>query len=213
MNLFLIDVDNTLYSKELGVFDAIDKRINEYMKNLLGMRDDEINKLRLSYWSKYGTTMSGLIKHYNIDPYRFLDYVHDIDVGALIKPNPALLEKIKKIEAVKIAFTNAPKSHAIRVLDALGITDQFVDIFDIISAEFRGKPDRYAYDKIIKKTKADSYVMIDDWEVNLKTAKSMGMFTILVGENCSDNVDLCIKRFEDIEEDVFDIKKAALRTY
>ncbi len=208
MNLFLIDVDNTVYPKHLGVFDAIDMRINQYMKNLLGMSDEQIDKLRKFYWNKYGTTMSGLIKHYHIDPYHFLDYVHDIDIGSLIKPNPLLFNKINSIKAVKIAFTNAPKKHAVRVLEALGIIELFVDIFDIISADFRGKPNRYAYEKIINKTKADKYAMIDDWEVNLKTAKTLGLFTILVGEGCVDGVDLCIKRFEDIKEESLQFRKA-----
>ncbi len=207
MNLFLIDVDNTVYPKQLGVFDAIDVRINQYMKNLLGMSDEQIDKLRKFYWNKYGTTMSGLIKHYHIDPYHFLDYVHDIDIESLIKPNPLLFNKIKSIKAVKIAFTNAPKKHAVRVLEALGIIDLFVDIFDIISANFKGKPNRYAYEKIINKTKADRYAMIDDWEVNLKTAKALGFFTILVGESCVDGVDLCIKRFEDIKEESMQFRK------
>ncbi len=208
MNLFLIDVDNTVYPKHLGVFDAIDMRINQYMKNLLGMSDEQIDKLRKFYWNKYGTTMSGLIKHYHIDPYHFLDYVHDIDIESLIKPNPLLFNKINSIKAVKIAFTNAPKKHAVRVLEALGIIELFVDIFDIISADFRGKPNRYAYEKIINKTKADKYAMIDDWEVNLKTAKTLGFFTILVGEGCVDGVDLCIKRFEDIKEESLQFRKA-----
>ncbi len=200
MNLFLIDIDNTVYPKQLGVFDAIDIRINQYMKNLLGMNDEQIDKLRKFYWNKYGTTMSGLIKHYHIDPYRFLDYVHDIDVESLIKPNPLLFHKINSIKAVKIAFTNAPKKHAVRVLEALGIIELFVDIFDIISADFKGKPNRYAYEKIINKTKADRYAMIDDWEVNLKTAKELGFFTVLVSKEHTKNVDLCVQRFEDLDE-------------
>ncbi len=200
MNLFLIDVDNTVYPRQLGVFDAIDKKINEYMRSLLGIECNEINKLRELYWNKYGTTMSGLIKHYNIDPYYFLEYVHDIDVKSLIKPNHELLKKLKSINAVKIAFTNAPKKHAIAVLESLGIIDQFVDIFDIISAEFRGKPDKYAYERVINTTKADRYAMIDDWSINLQTAKFFDIFTILVGDKCSNDVDLCIKKFEDVNE-------------
>ncbi len=200
MNLFLIDVDNTLYPRHLGVFNAIDVKINEYMEHKLGIDASIINRLRLLYWNKYGTTMAGLIKHYNIDPYDFLEYVHDIDVESLLKPNPELLSKIKSIDAVKIAFTNAPKKHAVRVMESLGIIDQFVDIFDIISADFKGKPDNYAYQKVVRKTKADGYAMIDDYGVNLKTAKDMGIFTILVGKDCPDYADLCVEKFEDIQE-------------
>ena len=201
MNLFLIDVDNTLYPETLGVFGFIDEKINEYMKIKLNMADGEIKNKRIYYRKQYGTTMAGLIRHYKIDPYYFFEYVHDIDVYSLIKPNPKLLEKIDKIKAVKVAFTNAPKHHAVKVLDALGIIDRFVDIFDIISSDFVGKPNRYPYEKILDMTKASSYMMADDWEVNLKTAKEFNMFTILIGKTESDAADIAVERFESIPLD------------
>ena len=203
VNLFLIDVDNTLYPKESGIFDLIDVKINRYMQEVLNMDKKTVNKTRLHYWSKYGTTMAGLIKHHNIDPYHFLDYVHDINIKGVIKPNSKILEKLKQINAVKIAFTNAPKNHAEQVLNALDIIDQFVDIFDIESSDFIGKPNRYPYEKIMNLAKAQKYIMADDWEKNLKTAKELGIVTILVGKKESEIPDLCVERFEDIPLDIF----------
>jgi putative hydrolase of the HAD superfamily len=204
MKLFLIDVDNTLYPQTSGIFDLIDKRINSYMKKFLNMNEKTINQTRLYYWNKYGTTMSGLIKHHNIDPYHFLDYTHDIDVSKNIKQNQEVLLKLKQINAVKIAFTNAPKKHAQQILNALGIIDQFIDIFDIISADFIGKPNKYPYEKIINLTKAKSYFMADDWEKNLKTAKELGVYTILIGSKESDSADLVFEKFEDIPAEIFE---------
>lgn len=201
MNLFLIDVDNTLYSKELGVFRVIDEKINEYMKIVLKMGSDEISITRMRYQNQYGTTMAGLIRHYRIDPNYFLEYVHDVDIKSLVQTNSALLKKLKSLNAVKIAFTNAPKYHAVTILNALGVTDQFVDIFDIISSDFIGKPNSYPYEKIMRLAKADRYIMADDMEVNLKTAKNIGCTTILVGKSSSKDIDLCVDRFEDIPED------------
>ncbi len=202
MKLFLIDVDNTLYPRQMGVFDIIDKKINEYMEKVLNIEATLVNKIRLFYWNRYGTTMTGLIRHYNINPYHFLDYVHDVDVKSVLKPNPQLKSKLQELPFVKIAFTNAPKKHAINVLEALGIIDQFVDIFDITSSDFIGKPNRYPYEKIMAFTKAKEYIMADDWPQNLFTAKQMGIKTVLVGEDATGNapfVDVCVTRFEQIE--------------
>ncbi len=195
----MIDVDNTLYPQEAGIFDLVDKRINEYMIKFLGMDAKEVPRKRIEYWHTYGTTMAGLMKHFNIDPYHFLEFTHDVDIDGRIKPNKTLREKLQKIEAVKIAFTNAPLTHAKRVLELLGIIDQFVDIFDIISADFIGKPHKYPYQKIVKLTKAEKYIMADDVDRNVKTAKQLGMFAIHIGDN-KEVADLAVKRFEEIPE-------------
>ncbi|WP_025270351.1 pyrimidine 5'-nucleotidase [Hippea sp. KM1] len=201
MKVFLVDVDNTLYPEESGVFELVDKRINSYMVEFLGMDEKEVPRKRIEYWHTYGTTMAGLMRHYNIDPYHFLEYTHDVDLDSLIKPNPALREKLKKMEAVKIAFTNAPLKHAQKVLSLLGVEDLFVDIFDIISADFIGKPHKYPYVKIINQTKAEDYIMADDFERNIETAKSLGIFSIHVGKHASKG-HLNVRFFEDIPIDV-----------
>ncbi len=198
MNLFLIDVDNTLYPKDSGIFDQIDQKINDYMEKFLEMDKITINKTRIDYWNRYGTTMSGLIRHYNINVEHFLQYTHDIDIASHLKPNKQLKEKLKQINAAKIAFTNAPKHHAENILNALGIIDQFIDIFDIISADYIGKPNTYPYLKIMNLANADRYIMADDWAKNLKTAKHLGIFTILIGKENTQDFDLCIEKFEDI---------------
>ncbi len=202
--VFLIDVDNTLYPPEKGVFNVIDKRINRYMEEVLHIEPSLVNKIRLFYWNRYGTTMTGLIRHYNINPHHFLSYVHDVDVSSILKPNPALREKLRDIPMVKVAFTNAPKKHAINVLEALGIIDLFVDIFDITSADFMGKPNRYPYEKLMNFLGANSYVMADDWVQNLLTAKELGFKTVLVSPQSSDDVDICVRRLEDIEPEVLE---------
>ncbi len=201
MKVFLIDLDNTLYPAELGVFDLVDKRINEYMIKFLGMKPEEVPRKRIEYWHTYGTTMAGLMRHYKIDPYHFLEFTHDIELENIIKPNPKLREKLQRIDAVKIVFTNAPKKHAERILELLGVIDQFVDIFDIISADFIGKPHRYPYQKIANLTKARGYVMADDVDKNVKTAKELGMFTIQIGKK--DGLGhLNVELFEEIPESI-----------
>ena len=183
MKVFLIDVDNTVYPQEAGIFDLVDKRINEYMIKFLDMDPEEVPRKRIEYWHTYGTTMAGLMKHYHIDPNHFLEFTHDVELDGLIKPNPQLREKLKKMDAVKIAFTNAPLKHAKKVLELVGIIDLFVDIFDIISSDFIGKPHKYPYKKIVELTKAKTYLMADDVDRNIKTAARLGMFTIHISKD------------------------------
>ncbi len=201
MKVFLVDLDNTLYPSDMGVFDLVDRRINEYMIKFLGMTKEEVPRKRIEYWHTYGTTMAGLMKHYGIDPHHFLEYTHDIDLTGLIKPNPHLREKLKRLEAVKIVFTNAPLKHAQTVLEMLGVIDLFVDIFDIVSADFIGKPHKYPYQKIMQLTKAEKYIMADDMESNLKTAKEFGIYTIHVGTQNGVG-HLNVEKFEKIPEEL-----------
>lgn len=200
--VILIDVDNTLYPRSEGIFDVIDSKIHKYMKELLSLNDEQIENLRTYYFSQYGSSLAGLVKNYNIDPEHFLKYVHDVDIRSKLKPNKQLREKLRTIDAVKVAFTNAPIEHAQNVLEVLGVIDQFIEIFDIYRAHFIGKPNMLPYKTIIRQTKANKYVMVDDQKVNLLTAKQLNMSTVLVSEEKFSEFDICIESFEDIPKDI-----------
>ena len=200
--VILIDVDNTLYPRSEGVFDIINAKIHKYMKELLNLNDEQIENLRISYFSQYGSSLAGLIKDYNVDPEHFLKYVHDVDIRSKLKPNKQLKEKLRTIDAVKIAFTNAPIEHAQKVLESLGVIDQFIEIFDIYRAHFIGKPNMLPYKTIVKQTKADKYAMVDDQKVNLLAAKQLNMFIVLISEEKFSEVDMCIETFKDIPNDI-----------
>jgi FMN phosphatase YigB (HAD superfamily) len=50
MEFILFDLDNTLYSAEQEVFSLIDRRINDYMVEIVGIPLDEVDDLRRTYW-------------------------------------------------------------------------------------------------------------------------------------------------------------------
>lgn len=197
MKTFFIDLDKTLYKPQSGIFEAINSNIKKFMLEYLDIQDKSIENLRVYYVKTYGSTLMGLMKHYNINPEKFLQYAHNIDLSS-ISVNYALKEKLKKIEGKKIIFTSAPKHHALKVLERLDILDQFNDIFDIFESDFIAKPNKKPYIKIIQKFPSPLYTMIDDMEQNLITAKTFRFKTILVNKNKSVNVDLCVENFEDI---------------
>jgi len=185
----LFDLDNTLYPKEAGIFSCMDKRINTYMHQYIGISSKDADRLRKDYWQKYGLTLIGLMMHHNVNPEHYLLYVHNIELKKYLKPDLIFSKGIDELDYQKILFTNSCGFYAQKVLDALHLRHFFSLIFDIRKADFMPKPDIYPYKKIlaILNMLPENCVMVDDSLPNLKTANDIGMKTILVGsdENAS----------------------------
>ena len=197
MKTIIFDLDNTLYPPSLNLFSLIDRRINRYMHEKLGIPESEVDSLRRHYWQVYGVTLSGLMINYHIDPEDYLAFVHDVELQHILKPDYRLRHVLKNIESRKVIFTNGSAGHAENVLTALGIEDVFQEIFDVRVASFRPKPFPEPYLKILETMdmRGEDCVMVDDIPDNLKTAKELGMKTILVG-SCRDHeyIDLCLEK-------------------
>ncbi|WP_429885695.1 pyrimidine 5'-nucleotidase [Geoalkalibacter halelectricus] len=183
MNVNIFDLDNTLYAPERELFSLIDVRINRYMCEVVGIPAAQVDGLRRAYWQKYGVTLGGLMRHYQVDPEDYLEYVHDVDVQARLYPDPGLRAALSALDGLKVVFTNGSRGHAERVLEALGLGDQFSAIFDIRVADYRPKPYADPYQAVLRHLGAQGSqcVMVEDSLPNLKTAKELGMSTVLVG--------------------------------
>jgi putative hydrolase of the HAD superfamily len=193
MDVLLFDLDNTLYPPERELFNLIDVRINRFMREQVGIPAAEVDNLRREYWAAYGVTLQGLIRHYNVDPEAYLHYVHDVDVTDRLAPDPELRDMLAALPQRKAVFTNGSSCHADRVTAALGITEQFEKIFDIRVANYRPKPWPEPYHAVLAALAVppERCTMIEDSRENLRTAKQLGMATILVGTGATpDFVDL-----------------------
>ena len=184
MEFILFDLDNTLYPVGQEVFCLMDLRINRYMVEVVGISPEEVDDLRHSYWKRYGLTMRGLMRHHGVDPEDYLSYVHDIDVGGMLRPNPELYQALQSLPLRRAVFTNSSLDHSERVLDALGLNGAFEAIFDIRVAGYLPKPCPEPYHAVLDRLSvpAAHCIMVDDAPENLRTAKELGMGTILVGE-------------------------------
>jgi len=182
MEAIIFDLDNTLYPPERELFSLIDVRINRYMCEVVGIPPEEVDGLRRRYWAEYGVTLQGLIRHYGVDAEDYLEYVHDVDVAGRLAADPELRLALQGIPQRKAIFTNGSRGHARRVLDTLGLTDLFEEIFDIRIASYRPKPFPDPYHKVLEclALPASRCVMVEDTLDNLRTAKDLGMGTILV---------------------------------
>ncbi|SDD79274.1 MULTISPECIES: pyrimidine 5'-nucleotidase [Kordiimonas] len=180
-DVWVFDLDNTLYAAECNLFSQIDQKIGEYVQTLLGLSPEEARKVQKHYLLEHGTTLKGLMAHHSVDPYHYLDSVHDIDF-APIERDDHLRNAIERLEGRKVVFTNADEKYAAQVLKRLGIDDQFEDIFDIHEAALEPKPKPEVYDKFVGKYGIDPKraVMFEDMARNLVPAHAMGMATVWI---------------------------------
>jgi len=203
MDMLLFDLDNTLYDPARELFSLIDVRINRYMREVVGIHPAEVDGLRRRYWAEYGVTLQGLIRHYQVDPEDYLDYVHDVDVSSRLDPDAELRRVLEQLPQRKAVFTNGSAGHADRVLDRLGLRDQFEEIFDIRVANYQPKPFAAPYHRVLEHLgmQGTDCTMIEDSVENLKTAKQLGMKTVLVGSGPQpDFVDARIPRAAQIPQ-------------
>ena len=181
MQDLLIDLDNTVYPEDSNIFAQIDLKMKSFIAKNLNVSLDEAFKIQKKYFVDNGTTLRGLMLYHNVQPEKFLNYVHEIDLSN-IKKNKELSDELKKYNGKKIIFTNGSDKHAKKVLKKIGLYKTIDHIFDIIKADYIPKPDISTYQKVIKEYSLDprKTIMIDDLPNNLKTAKGLGIKTVLI---------------------------------
>src|SRR5476649_623832 len=180
-DVWLFDVDNTLYPARCNLFAQIDVRIGAYIADCLKMTPDEARVVQKQYWREHGTSMRGMMTLHDVDPRHFLDYGHDIDYSPVL-PNAALDASLKALPGRKIVFTAGDVPHATRVMERLGVAHHFEAIFDIVAGDYWPEPHQAIYDKLVAKHGVDPTraAFADDISVNLKPAHDMGMRTVWI---------------------------------
>jgi putative hydrolase of the HAD superfamily len=176
------DLDDTLYSPESGVWDAIGERINLFMIERVGLHPREVSDLRRDYFIEHGTTLNGLILYHQVDPDEYMSYVHDIPIEEYLSEDQKLRRQLELMPQKRIVMTNASSSHATRVLEALGIAEQMNLVLDLFALDLINKPNPEAYQIAIELSGVDSArtcLYVDDQERNLSPAKALGMTTVL----------------------------------
>lgn len=183
MKLILIDVDDTLYAKGTGPFPHVNRRIDEYVMSWCGLGQVETKALRKRYIGSYGSTLGGLMKHYDADPDHYLKAVHDVPVESLLNRDDKLKSILSGIRGDMVVFSNGSTHYVRRVLKVLGISELLHDLFTIEFMDYIPKPMDYPYRKVMELygRRPDDCVLVDDRLPNIRTAMGMGMETIAVG--------------------------------
>jgi len=178
---WIFDLDNTLYPASCRLFAEIEERMAAFIMAELGLAREAAHALRRHFYTRHGTTLRGLMIEYALEPTRFLDYVHAINLAAVL-PDAALGAALAKLTGRKLIFTNSTTRHAERVLARLGLAAHFDAIHDIVACAYRPKPDPAAYAGLLRRHAIDpqSAAMVEDMAKNLAPAAALGMTTIWV---------------------------------
>lgn len=179
LSLVVIDLDNTLYEANNGVFARMDAQMNQYIRRELGVNQAEADTIRIKYWKQYGSTLKGLMEHHGHDAEPFLQEAHDVNAHELLMPRPELHDVLQAMPARKVIHTNGTKEHAETILEALDIRDYFAGIYDIRFNAYTPKPcvDTLRLLFEAEGVSASEVLVIDDMEDNLAVAKQAGAKT------------------------------------
>jgi putative hydrolase of the HAD superfamily len=176
---WIFDLDNTLYCADSGIFAQIEARMTDYVMAFLKLPREEAYARQKALYRQYGTTLNGLMREHDASPEDYLHYVHDIDLASL-QPDSELTQAIEKLPGRRFVFTNGCRDHAGRILERLGMTALFDEVWDIRTMGFLPKPQMEAYQSVVTASgvTCGEAAMFDDLPGNLVPASRLGMTTI-----------------------------------
>ncbi|ESQ79946.1 pyrimidine 5'-nucleotidase [Asticcacaulis sp. YBE204] len=190
VSTWLFDLDNTLYPPEAEVMALVEGKMTAFVMRQTGLARQDAFELQKKYLYEHGTTLAGLMAYHSIDPYAFMNEVHDVSLDALL-PDPDLNAAITALEGRKLVFTNGDENHAYRILDKLEMTHLFEDVFHLGHADLIPKPNLATFHRMMQKhaVTGPETAFFEDSPKNLKPAHELGMTTILVGPHAETNTD------------------------
>ena len=180
VDCWIFDLDNTLYSPELGLFAQIDQRMGAFIMQTVECDAIEARTIQKRYFHDHGTTLAGMMRHHGVSAEDFLSFVHDIDMADV--PGDAELEAaLANLPGRRHIFTNADADYAARVLEKRGLSHLFDSIIDIRATNYLPKPENAAYDhlaRLIEGFEPTRSLFVDDMSRNLRPAHAMGITTV-----------------------------------
>ncbi|MBZ0094355.1 MAG: pyrimidine 5'-nucleotidase [Sulfuricella sp.] len=181
---WVFDLDNTLHNAGAHIFPHMNRAMTRYLQDYLDLDEAGANELRERYWLRYGATLQGLMRHHGTDPGHFLWHTHQFPaLHQMVLRQRGLRAALQRLPGRKLVYSNAPAHYIHRVLELLGIADLFEEVFTIEHAGYRPKPDAHGFRRLFRRMRLNPSrcIMVEDTLANLKTAKRLGMKTVLVG--------------------------------
>ncbi|KAB2599613.1 hypothetical protein D8674_009884 [Pyrus ussuriensis x Pyrus communis] len=194
----IFDLDDTLYSSNLGLGEACKKNIDDFLVEKCGFPVSKASSLRVELFKKYGSSLAGLrALGYDIDADDYHGVVHGRLPYDRIKPDPQLRNLLRSIAQRKIIFTNSDRKHAVKVLERLGVVECFDQIicFETMNPNLPSstRPDEFpvvlkpsieAMEIALRAADVDPRrtLFLDDNVRNVAAGKTVGLRTVLVGK-------------------------------
>ena len=197
------DLDDTLYPASSNLWPTLKVRMSLYMRDRMGIPEQDIARLREQYFREYGTTLRGLQANYSIDTADFLAFVHNVPLRDYLTPNKTQRRIIASLRTRNLIFTNADSAHAKRVLTELKLDDLFQTIIDINALAPYCKPMPESFGialKLAGDLDPQSCVMIDDMPHTTRAAREAGMFSILFGRDGIADADASFTDWRELPE-------------
>ena len=181
--VWIFDLDNTLHDAQARIFPSMHEQINEYLKRHFKLDEAGANAMRADFWRRYGTTLSGLVRHHGVHPRDFLAETHVFpELSDMVVGHNALHHALARLGGRKLVFSNAPRHYVEEVLRALGVGRFFEAVYTIEDTRYRGKPALRGFHVLLRKHDLDPHrcAFVDDVLENLRTAHRLGMSTVWV---------------------------------
>jgi putative hydrolase of the HAD superfamily len=182
VDTWLFDLDNTLYPVESGLMREVEGRMTAFVARVTDLPHDAAYALQKRYLAEHGLTLRGLMLNHGVDPAEFHAMFHDLSLESLAQ-DPELVRAIGRLPGRRLIFTNADDVHARRVLERLGLSELFDDVFHIGSFGYTPKPDPAVFGLMSAEHAIvpAATAFFEDSERNLAPAAALGMTTVLVG--------------------------------
>ena len=196
--VWLFDLDNTLHNASAHIFPHINQAMTAYLERHLALTREEANQLRTHYWHRYGATLLGLVRHHGTNPHHFLAETHRFDqLHRLMVFDRALDSLLRRLPGRKIVVSNGPQRYVAAVIDIMGVRQRFDALWGIEQLRFHPKPATRGLQKLLREHRINPHhcVLVEDSIDNLRSAKRLGMKTVLIGTELGrpDFVDLKLR--------------------
>jgi putative hydrolase of the HAD superfamily len=182
---WLFDLDDTLHDASHAAFGDTSAAMTAYIAEHLGLPLADASALRVHYWHRYGATLLGLVRHHGIKASHFLEETHRLPgLEARLRTSARDRAALRRLPGRKFVLTNAPRSYALRVLEALRLDGAFDGILCIEDMTMFGhprpKPDARMLRHLVArlKTRPSRCVLVEDTLAHQRSARSLGMKTV-----------------------------------
>lgn len=179
----IFDLDNTLYPSSAQMDKGITTRMMNCVAEFFNTTYEDAVKIRAKNITNFSTTLEWLRSEGLTDIETYFSKVHPQNEADELQPDLNLRPYLESIPLPKIILTNAPKEHAERVLNKLGIADLFFDICDIRCSDFYGKPYPLSFEIALQKIggNINNSLFIDDMQKYVDGYTALGGTAVLVG--------------------------------
>lgn len=193
--IFYFDIDNCLYQRSTKIHDLMQVKIHNFFKDNLSLNDEDAHNLHMNYYKTYGLAIEGLVRNHQVDALDYNSQVDDaLDLRSVLSYNQALRDLLISIRKdydydYFWLITNAYKNHGMRVISLLGLGDLFdgLTYCDYSKFPIVCKPMHKFFHSCLTLTQVDyndksamaNQTFIDDSEINVKAAFTLGYGTVI----------------------------------